>query len=365
MGRIFCLILLCNASLFAYEDYGNDCYPKSTFLARPAFANEPREEGYNAPARFDVRRCFGIFLWGSYLYWQPRQDGMEVGFTQTITGSFANFTENNSILNLDWNYRTGYKVGLGFHTSLDDWDMSAEYTWFHMNHRTTFRHVPIFAKWFALNTTPDFLGGTLDNEFASIDSDWKLHLDMGDVEVTRASYVGTNFVLRPHLGGRILWLKQHYIQSGPNLSTFFDGTTITMDARSRWFAGGPRIGVEANFIFGGRNLRFFGNADASLLYGRYHVNYASPIIPTVPGGASNLTAKNRVSAVRANADIGAGFALGFYVGHHNFHVDILASYDFQVFWNQNMMADLVFNINEPNIGNLYIQGLTGTLRLDF
>jgi len=362
MRRLFGLILLCNASLFAYEDYGNDCYPKSTFLSRPAFANEPREEGYNAPARFDVRRCFGLYLWGSYLYWQPRQDGMEVGFSQTITGSFANFTANNLLLNLDWPYKTGFKVGFGIHTSLDDWDLSAEYTWFHMTHQRSFNQFPIFVNWFALNTSP-LQGGTFQNEFSSLEADWKVHLDMGDVELGRASYVGTNLILRPHLGGRILWLEQSYLQSGNEV--FLD-SILTMDSKSRCFAVGPRVGVGADFVFGGRCLRFFGNANASLLYSRYHVHYASPTIPTDPfGGATNITATNTISTVRANADVGAGFALGFYVGHHNFHIDISASYDFQVFFNQNMMAPLAFITSEPNIGNLYIQGLTATLRLDF
>lgn len=345
-------LLFGNALLYAYED--SYCLPKSTFLSKPASANEPRVEAYTAPARIDVRRSCGFYFWGSYLYWQPKQEGMEVGFFQTINAMA--FTSNNSLLNLDWPYKSGFKAGAGLHTSLDNWDMAAEYTWFHTIHKHTFKQNPIFTKWFDLDSTVG------DNEFSSLEANWKLHLDMGDVELTRDCFMGTNFTLRPHLGGRILWIEQRYTQSGPNLSA---GTNLSMITSSRSWGVGPRAGVEANFIFGGRNLRFFGNADIALLYNHFHANYQSDTISGVPGGATTFVSVNRTSRVMPNADLGAGFALGFYAGHHNFHIDFAASYDFQVFWNQNMMAELAFNNNEPGIGNLYIQGLTGTLRIDF
>lgn len=63
-----------------------------------------------------------------------------------------------------------------------------------------------------------------------------------------------------------------------------------------------------------------------------------------------------------------GIGWGSYLGCQDYHLDILATYDFQVFWNQNMMvqlADDVFIRTGHAAANLYLQGLTVRTQFDF
>ncbi len=64
-----------------------------------------------------------------------------------------------------------------------------------------------------------------------------------------------------------------------------------------------------------------------------------------------------------------GIGWGRYFNCRNYHLDFLLTYDFQIFWNQNMMRQLVDNIASGGVStsanNLYLQGLTARAQFDF
>ncbi len=347
----FALFLL--GTMFLYgENFDPNCpnktLPKSTFLQKPASATNPTVSGYNSPARVDVRRSWGLYVEGSFIYWQPKEEGLELGTDLDLT-DFNNGIDNGSIVNLSFPYKPGFKAGLGLHTSEDNWDLYAEYTWLYTTHHKTAggSQTPIQSKWYVTNAL-----------FSSFAAKWRMHLDIGDLNLSRACYVGKSLVERPYLGGRGLWIRQLYSQEGV---TTFLGNAAAMHAKSRSWALGPRIGVEMDWLFT-TDLRLFGTASASLLYTKYTVLYKCD---STVFGTPVAHIKNKISFARPNADIGIGLGWGTYFSNYNWHIDISASYDFQVFFNQNMMANLAFNSSDGDTGNLYLQGLTATLRLDF
>ena len=67
------------------------------------------------------------------------------------------------------------------------------------------------------------------------------------------------------------------------------------------------------------------------------------------------------------ADMSIGLGWGSYFACQDYHFDLLAPYDFNVMWGQNMMRQLVssysYTVGAP--GDLQIQGLTVTARFDF
>jgi hypothetical protein len=65
-----------------------------------------------------------------------------------------------------------------------------------------------------------------------------------------------------------------------------------------------------------------------------------------------------------------GFGWGRYFDNNNWHFDLSAAYDWQVFFNQNMLHSFSSSYemiakNTTVNGNLYVQGCTITARLDF
>jgi hypothetical protein len=66
-------------------------------------------------------------------------------------------------------------------------------------------------------------------------------------------------------------------------------------------------------------------------------------------------------------ELGLGLGWGSYFAHNTWHFDLAATYDFHVFWGENVMRafrDLVSNV-EGTPGNLFMHGLTLTTRFDF
>lgn len=351
--RCWIIALLFSGAFSLYgAGNGTEPLPKASYLKKPASLNSPAVESYNAAAGVDVRGGIGLFFTGSFIYWQPRQEGMEFGQTDTslATGQFI-----GSVVNLDFPYKPGFKAGLGVHATDDNWDLYAEYTWLYMSHKqtTSASESPILSKWYFI-----------DSLFSSMHGNWKCHLDIGDLLLARSCYVGRCLTIRPFFGARGVWIRQRYFQKG-SLYAFPTDPQPEMSAKSRCWSIGPRLGLDVNFIIGS-GFRFFGKAAGSLLYTRYKVYYRSD--DTLSLGTANIIAaktQNHVSHIRPNAEIGAGFGWGTYFSNYRWYWDLSASYDFQVFWNQNMMYNLAFNNTEPHIGNLTYQGLTATMRFDF
>ena len=81
--------------------------------------------------------------------------------------------------------------------------------------------------------------------------------------------------------------------------------------------------------------------------------------------------QNDVSTLRTHLDLELGIGWGSYLNKNKLYLDLSAGYGFQVFFDQNMFLHhaqpLVFTPRYTLFysGNLYIQGLTASIKLDF
>src|SRR3990167_1267530 len=93
----------------------------------------PTEAAYNAPARIDTKCPWDVWVDGSYLYWEAFQDNMEpvllIESGSTDAATFAAL--QGSLVNMDFQFKMGYKAGIGIAFDHDHCDASAEYTYFH------------------------------------------------------------------------------------------------------------------------------------------------------------------------------------------------------------------------------------------
>jgi hypothetical protein len=76
---------------------------------------------------------------------------------------------------------------------------------------------------------------------------------------------------------------------------------------------------------------------------------------------------DRIRSLRGHLDFEIGWGWGSCL--NDWHVDLSATYGFQVFFDQNMLRHWTsptnFGVSFAPFGNLYIQGLNESLRLDF
>lgn len=339
---------------------------------------------YNAPARIDVRGSWDVFATGSFIFWQLSQDNMDVAFAdnQSNADYITNNQLNGHLVQMDFDYKPGFKVGLGVNFDRDDWDAYADYTRIRASNTTSTNGLslpsgeaaPLLPTWghpYVLQT----------NAYNTASEHWECHLDFADLNLSRVYYVGTQLTFRSFFGARAAWIRQHVHAQYVNLSySNSTGSFVEVPGvqdvyqRNHSWAVGPRVGVNTNWLVG-QGIRFFGNANADVLYTKYKLqNKTTFVVRNAVGSyepGQNLFAvdSEHVKALRTHLDLELGLGWGSYFDNNNWHIDLSAAYGFQVFFDQNMLTMYLHNLMPgrtlaPN-GNLYAQGLTATVRFDF
>lgn len=338
---------------------------------------------YNAPEYKDIKCSWDVFTSASYLYWQAKQEQMDVGQINTAFATVDNVTAyENTIIGMDFDYNSAFKVGLGVNFNCDFWQLYAEYTWYHHSFDnkgvaatgTNITSSVISSDWISLNPIIETLE-SLDNE---ITGKWNLCMDKLDVDLSRAYYNGTCLTFRTAYGLRGLWITQKmdsvWTGDDANTSAAFI-TTVKANQKTNSWAVGPKLGFDMNwnYCYG---FRLIGNFDLAVLYTNYDRSFVETIDVTDPTSvlARTTSLKNdNPCYLRPQTSMFIGLGWGNYICCNDWYIDVQAGYEVQVYWNENMF---VHNINTTssgssnqyksvNPGNLYLHGLTVTARLDF
>lgn len=351
--RIGIAAVFCKAMLFA-NDHDN-CVSK-----------QPQQLliGYNAPSGVELCQAFDVFASVGFLFWQPIQENMQLGVV----------SDNSAILDLVNGYevpigssfRPGFQLGLGMNFDYDNWDSSLEYTWFISKQHTTTSvdannpSLAIFPAWqIPAITNPQYSAAT---------ETWKLWMNLLDWDLGRASSVGKQLSLRPFFGMRLAFIKQTLNVTYTNIleeDLFIWPTTFVSSFSNSWGIG-PRLGANLNWHLS-ENFRIISDGEWDILFTQYNLKSTQSSDTT----ASNLyiVNTNPMNYLRSHANLDLGLAWGSYFFNRKCHFDLEATYCFQVFFDQNMFRNAVLaqGIGKsilPN-GNLYINGLTLTAKLDF
>lgn len=297
-----------------------------------------------------------------------------------VSGTFSGVSGANGIsgnlVNADFSYKPGFKIGFGGNFDHDNWDVHAEYTWFHGQQHTSTNGPSVGQVW-ATQASPFLVSGL--NVFNSASNKWKLNMDIVDLDLGRWGYVGTKFTVRPSFGARAAFIRQNsksvYTNTSGSLAVTNAGTTNFADVqtvvqKSHNWGIGPKFALDTNWMVG-CGFRFFGNAEADILYTKYtkvSIN-ETHTAPIGTGGSPFYVSQKSIQTVRTHVDLEFGLGWGMYWDCNNWYTDIALGYEFQTFFDQNMFRNFHSNTvlgssHAPN-GNLYLQGLTAQFRLDF
>lgn len=312
---------------------------------------------YNTPDRIELKRSWNTFIEGAFTWWNGSEEGLELALSDPNGIDLS--TNKGHIINLDFKYKPGFKVALGIRSQ---WDLSIKYTWLHFIDR-------VFSS--APNPTPPgslYPLQTHPENVQNIPVDrarekWKVDLDMIDLEIAKPYYVGTELSFRTFVGYKALFLDQNLDANYRNEST--TETFRTRKKGTSWGLG-PRVGVDTHWIVVG-DLYFLGNLANSLLYTRYHVNQEEQTATNPSQIAIQL--KDTIRELRPISEFQLGIGYGTYSFYRGFHFDICATYDFHVYWNQNVFRYFTSNLSEGTSfvrnNDLFLHGLTLNIKLDF
>ncbi len=357
-------ILGCSLNLFAQP---NSEQPAKPFKQGQEVSRTPLA-GYNHAARIDVSGCCDFFLGGSFIYWQSLQEGMDQATTRdfnTQISNFPRFPTDGQITYQGFEFKPGFKVTTGWNSSFDDWSAYAEYTWFRSSTHSSFT-APTGQTFVAQN----WLTPLLNNFGPSLSSRWNLRIDLLDANLSRPYYQGTRLTISPYGGLRAAWIRQTFrlaysLTGSPGDAV--PSNPVLSHNRSYSWGLGPRAGVATHWLLS-RGFQVDGEVSTSLLFTQY--TKVSNVQDRADASASGTALQLRMTdynCVRPNATALLGLAWGSYFNHQQCHFDFTASYEFSVFWWQNMMRRLVDAADRTAAtpGSLYLQGLTAAAHIDF
>jgi hypothetical protein len=315
---------------------------------------------HSYPARKEVRGSWDVNGTMSYILWQAMQENMDVGLLSNaaLPPSTSDLISSvSSLKHANFDFKSGFKAGLGVNLDYDNWNVSSEYTWFH---GTTHTAVAAVTGQFIYPSRSIEIIDAAFIPFASANQSWNLKMDLVDLSLSRSYYSGTKFTLNPFFGVRGAWIRQT-INSNYYRNTS-ETEALTVHANTVSQGVGPRTGLDSNWLLG-YGLRLTGKASGDILYTRYHYTFQQKAFQH----ASTDVSDKHTDFLRAHTDLALGLGWGSYFDNNNWYVDLSAEYGFQVFWNQNMFRSYGATFgqtSEPN-GNLFVHGLNITARLDF
>jgi len=307
--------------------------------------------GYNAAAKIDIGKDIDAYVIGTYLFYQPIQKGL----TYAHTADNAN-SNTGKYFEMHSNYKSGFRVAVGFSTNYDDWAYTAEYTRLHFSKIKAVDQRSVNT-WIHFNTvTPGLM--VVSNTKAK----WSLKLDILDLTIARSFYSGTHLILTPLFGVKGGELDQSF--NTDSIRETDESVLFSRDKSDSYFIG-LLGGIKSKFlIFWGFN--FFADVEGALFYQDFKVKNRQ-------NNANNQFAlfdnsNNSISYINPSIKIAAGFEWGTYFNNNSAHVSFLAGYDSEIYFNQNLMTslnELRINSRTKEMGNLFFHGLVGKLVLNF
>lgn len=334
----------------------------------------PGMPGYNAPSRISVCGNWDFFADASFIYWQVAQDNMAYALSnQNTLAQAATPGILGSYVQMDFEFKPGFQVGVGMNYGHDNWDSYVEYT---RVHGTSSSSATAPTGGTLLGNTASLRLLALGQAFSSASASFKTDLDFVDWVLGRSYFVGKNLTFRPVIGVRAAWITQnsvvHYTQttaaSAGDTSILAIACSLANYSRVHSWGLGAKTGLESNWMLG-QGIRIFGNGYADLLYTKYKLQNKSILERETTANTQYVISKDRVGGVRPHLDLELGLGWGSYFDNNNWHIDLSAGYGFQVFFNQNMFRnstdDVVRAASNVANGDMTIQGLTVKARLDF
>lgn len=317
----------------------------------------------------------GPYVVGAFLYWKTQLEKEDVVEKTTAEEGSNSLTLNIKPQEVHFKYAPGFKLGVGYNFKRDFWDIFANWTQLNSdkNHRfsnSTFTfgaasiedsilYIPIPA-----NGGVAFLGG-------SVDSKYKSHLSILDIELGRNLFIGRNVSMRPFVGVKADWIHWKFTNAYRN---FFRSDTPELLGPSDFILKehnqgvGPRMGLNSRWILSSWNFSLFANVAGSLMWtdmkGKKTVSQTS----LETGETVNILTKAHRHEIKPVVEYIMGFDWGWCI-RKSFYMNLSAGYEMQLWWDQTA-ADLnatVLNFNGEvhPVQALMLHGLTTALRFDF
>lgn len=306
----------------------------------------------------------GFYLGAGFVYQQARAGGTEFAYTEGGTAGVLPL--DGSLVDIHYSWDWGLNVQAGYNMNHDMWDVKVGYNYFNQssNHKQSAglndTIVPI-------GVSSAIVSGAA-NSFTSCStavSQYSVCFNLVDLQIGRAYFLSEMLSFRPMLGLASKWIDQEQ-KSQYSGGTQVGLNTVHANNHNKFWGIGPEIGLTGKWYIG-EGFHFFGDTNASLLYGTFDVKHKEYL-----SGSSNNVMKvggNTHKIVpTAQAILGLGYDV--YVENNTHFFSIRLGWNLQYYWSQNQMLSVQSsNGTVPQYArennDLAVQGITLDLLWSF
>lgn len=352
MKKIVSLPLIAFTKLIANES-PDPCCPPVQEVASVCYS----------PAYQGLDCNWGLSVRGDFLYWAARESAFAYCVKATTLGNtgLPNNLEmlvpvKNYYLPTKWS--PGFRVGLGYTTSCDGWDLELLWTRFHSHTKGT-TTVP---KGYMAGSDPRFPGvneeclinpwthvafyaGTLFS-FDQVSNKWKLKFDQLDLDIGKQYWVSPCFTLRPYGGIRAAWIHSNYtLSSERNFAVpSIGGPALFKDfLKANTWGVGLLGGAQSSWFFSSC-FSLFLNIDAALLWSELNSKreFQDTLINTPQNAFVHFSWPSKFHLLQPALDLGIGLRWLEDWCCNRFRTSI------DVSWEQHIWFNYVYRYNDSN-----------------
>ncbi|WP_420420980.1 Lpg1974 family pore-forming outer membrane protein [Simkania sp.] len=309
----------------------------------------------------------GVYVTADFLYWKARQDGME--YVAVFEASFPSNTFSQvSIrsIEIDFEYKPGFRLGLGGDLPWDGWDLYLNWTRlsFDISSTKTSNQADLDLIE-GLFSSPPFLGTR-----ARID--WDLTHNALDFEMGRRLFLSSSLTVRPAWGLKTVWFDEEikrrldhvelFNPNGPGLPGAPEFLNFDFDI---WGIG-PMLSLSGkwNWAYG---LGLVGQFSGAILW--YDIDQNTHVQDNGvedQGGSvrvvtqANVKLKYDTNRIRPWVQAFVGLDWEWCFIPNWLSVQLAIGYEVQYFWS--MFVDPINSLDDLPIS---FEGLTVKARIDF
>jgi hypothetical protein len=350
---------------------GDDINPVPTERQR---VPDPRKDRQVTPsARPQVQGGINLYLTGDWLYFKPQEKGLTYALESNATSSATLGTTiwnlgNGKYKSTNFDWSSGFRVGIGWNTKHDDWDFLLSWMRFYSHEKNSVASSGSTYVFPTLGDPAIALGPV-----ASASANFQLHLNQIELSLGREFYVSRALSLKPLIGIVTSWIDQKYITNYDTMlgmGSLLAGTFNKNTNNNDFWGSGLKGGMNTQWDLGW-GFSIFGNGALSILYGKFDVKKTSEVNASAGGAPidKNPSARDNFYLARYIADVSLGLRFDYMFNDDRIHLGLQGGWEDHIYFGQNQMltSSNIYNVghNEPANQDLTLQGFALSARLDF
>ena len=297
-----------------------------------------------------------------FLWWRAENPAFTYSFDIKSSTNLQ-----GSLMQLPSQWDPGFRLGLGWNTDFDRWDVFANWTWFSADTDKTSNN-GLTSVIGDEGYQPMWPVDVTNSQYARVHANWNMWYDAVDLELGRAFYITKALSLRPHAGLRGGWINQNFGSkfslplSGPNAEYAFSG-------KNNFWGVGPRFGINSSWHIANSQWSVLGKLSGAILSGKSETHYAQDVLSTADVSTRIRDMKAHFTQIVPTVQFFLGIDWGMCLDCNRYYLGANAGWEANLYWNQFSLlsANTTNNAPSPAMGNhpVMMDGLTFNVHFDY